>query len=131
MITHENKDGRHHRTGKQIDQLKSTLNSWRAMTYNRLEAVPIPGQRCRFCGDEKAPLVKTRCCDQWICCDTDFVSFRGGGRCQYQHERFSLCHSHFAEGHEGPWKTCQVCRTFWTPAQYKEYAENPINTPKY
>ena len=40
------------------------------MTYNRMEAKPIAGEHCRFCGDAKAPLVKTPCCDQWICCDT-------------------------------------------------------------
>ena len=49
------------------------------MTYNRMEAEPITGEHCRFCGDAKAPLVKTPCYDQWICCDTAFFSFRGGG----------------------------------------------------
>src|SRR5712691_8360668 len=61
------------------------------MTYNRMEAKPIAGEPCRFCGDAEAPLVKTPCCQQWICCDTVFVSFRGGGRCQVEHERFSMC----------------------------------------
>ena len=49
------------------------------MTYNRMEAKPRAGEQCRFCGDAKAPLVKTPCCHQWICCDTAFFSFRGGG----------------------------------------------------
>ena len=48
------------------------------MTYNRMEAKPIAGEPCRFCGDAEAPLVKTPCCQQWIGCDTAFVSFRGG-----------------------------------------------------
>src|SRR4030095_1331023 len=47
-------------------------------TYNRIDATPIAGEHCRFCGDAKAPLVKTPCYDQWICCDTAFFSFRGG-----------------------------------------------------
>ena len=34
------------------------------MTYNRMDATPIAGEHCRFCGDAKAPLVKTPCCDQ-------------------------------------------------------------------
>ena len=63
------------------------------MTYNRMEAKPIKGERCRFCGDAKAPLVKTPCCEQWSCCDTAFLSFQGGGRCQVEHERFSLSSS--------------------------------------
>jgi hypothetical protein len=49
------------------------------MTYNRMEAKLIAGEHCRFCGDARAALVKTPCADQWICCDTAFVSFRGGG----------------------------------------------------
>src|SRR6058998_1264725 len=89
------------------------------MTYNRMEAKPITGEHCRFCGDAKAPLVKTPCCQQWICCDTAFLSFRGGGRCQYEHERFTLCYSHYIDGHAGPWQTCPKCRAFWTPQEYK------------
>ena len=34
------------------------------ITYNRMEAKPIAGEHCRFCGDAQAPLVKTPCCDQ-------------------------------------------------------------------
>src|SRR4029453_7029196 len=30
------------------------------MTYNRMEAKPIAGEHCRFCGDASAPLVKRR-----------------------------------------------------------------------
>src|SRR5713226_8193389 len=75
------------------------------MTYNRMEAKPIAGEHCRFCGDAQAPLVKTPCCDQWICCDTAFLSFRGGGRCQVEHERFSLCYSHYEDKHGGPWQS--------------------------
>ena len=101
------------------------------MTYNRMAAKPITGEHCRFCGDAKAALVKTPCCEQWICCDTAFRSFRGGGRCQVEHERFSLCYSHYEDQHRGPWESCQKCRDFWSPRDYKLYAENPINWPRY
>jgi len=57
------------------------------MTYNRMEAKPIAGEHCRFCGDASAPLVQTRV-SAVLCCDTAFVSFRGGGRCQVERERF-------------------------------------------
>src|SRR6266699_2522187 len=83
------------------------------MTYDRMEATPIAGEHCRFCGD------------------TAFMSFRGGGRCQYAHERFTLCYSHYIDGHSGPWQTCQKCREFWTPQEYKAYAEHPLNVPRY
>src|SRR5437870_8009191 len=72
-----------------------------ALTYNRMEAKPIAGEHCRFCGRERVPLVKTRCCEQWICCDTAFMSFRGGGYCQFEHENESACHFHYNEGHQG------------------------------
>jgi len=49
----------------------------------------LPASIVGFCGDTEVPLVKTPCCQQWIYCDTAFVSFRGGGRCQVEHERFS------------------------------------------
>jgi len=29
------------------------------MTYDRLKAKIIPGEHCRFCGNDSAPLVKT------------------------------------------------------------------------
>src|SRR6266478_512777 len=96
------------------------------MTYNRMEAKPIADEHCRFCGDASAPLVQTPCCQQWICCDTAFVSFRGGGRCQVEHERFSMCYSHYEDKHDGPWETCQKCRDFWSPRDYRTYAENPV-----
>ena len=101
------------------------------MTYNRMEAKPIAGEHCRFCGDASAALVQTPCCQQWICCDTAFLSFRGGGRCQVEHERFSLCYSHYEDKHGGPWETCQQCRDFWSPRDYRTYAENPLKLAKY
>src|SRR5438034_9837654 len=61
------------------DEGTHTTTEGAPMTYNRMEAKPIAGEHCRFCGDATAPLVKTPCCDQWICCDTAFLSFRGGG----------------------------------------------------
>ena len=101
------------------------------MTYNRMEAKPIAGEHGRFCGDAKAALVKTPWCEQWICCETAFMSFRGGGHCQVEHERLSLCYSHYEDQHRGPWESCQKCRDFWSPRDYKLYAENPINWPRY
>jgi hypothetical protein len=101
------------------------------MTYNRLEATPIAGEHGRFCGDTKASLVTTPCCQPWIGCDTAFVSLRGGGRCQVEHERLSLCYSHYEDQHGGPWESWQQCREFWSPRDDKRYAENPINWPRY
>ncbi len=101
------------------------------MTSNRMEAKPIAGEHGRFCGDAKAPLVTTPCCAPWMCCDTAFFSLRGGGRCQVEHERFSLGYSHDEDKHGGPWESGQKCREFWSPRDYQRYAENPINWPRY
>ena len=50
-----------------------------SLTYNRMEAKLIVWRAWSLLWRCQAPLVKTPCCDQWICCDTAFVSFRGGG----------------------------------------------------
>ena len=64
------------------------------ITDNRMAAKPMAGEPGRFGGDAKAPLVKTPCGDQWRCGETACFSLRGGGRCQVEHERFSLGYSH-------------------------------------
>ena len=101
------------------------------MTYNRMEAKKIEGEHCHFCGDDSIPIVKTPCCEHWICCDTAFISIEGGGCCQYQHERFSLCYSHYVEGHNGTWQACQACKDFWSAEEYKNYTEGSINIPEF
>ena len=95
-----------------------------------MEAKKIKGQHCVFCGRSNAPLLKTPCCDYWICCDTKFVSIRGGGYCQEQHERFSLCYSHYSDKHTGPWQDCDLCKEYWSQSQYQDYT-GPINTPRF
>ncbi len=99
--------------------------------YDRMKAKQIPGEHCRFCGNKSAPLVKTRCCEQWICCDTSFLSFRGGGYCQFEHEHDSICHFHFNEGHQGKWQECEECRTFLGEEQFKLESKDSTNNPRY
>ncbi len=101
------------------------------MTYDRMKAKLVPGEHCRFCGSTTLPLVKTRCCDQWICCDTKFLSFRGNGTCQFEHENDSICHFHFNEGHSGPWQECKECRDFVGEEEFESELNDPINTPRY
>lgn len=101
------------------------------MTYNRMNAKKIRGQHCEFCGADNLPLLKTPCCSHWICCDTKFVSINGGGFCQEQHERFSLCYSHYSNcDTPSTWQDCEECKRVFTPDEYKEYTGS-INTPEY
>ena len=100
------------------------------MTYDRMEAKPIPGQCCQFCGDDSAPLVRTSCCEKWICCDTAFFS-NGGGYCQVQHETYSLCHFHYNEKHQGDWRECKECLTYFGKDEFERMAEDWTNTPHY
>ncbi len=95
------------------------------MTYDRMQAKRIPGKVCQFCGDDDVPLVKTPCCEKWICCDTAFFSFRGGDYCQYEHERFSLCFFHHNEGHLGHWQDCDECRKDLGDQEYERSLKHP------
>jgi hypothetical protein len=83
------------------------------MVYNRMKAKPVKGECCSSCGEEGLPMVKTRCCDKWICCDTAFLSFRGGGFCNFEHEKYSMCYFHYNEGHLGERKDCEECKDFF------------------
>jgi hypothetical protein len=83
------------------------------MTYNRMEAKPLAGECCFFCGADSLPLVKMPCCEQWACCDTAYISFRGAGRCQFEHESVSPCYFHHNEGHAGKLQECKECHEFF------------------
>jgi len=83
-----------------------------------------------FVGDARRRWFKTPCCEQWICCDTAFVSLRGGGYCQVEHERFSLCYSHYQDQHGGPWKVARNVAIFWSPKIINSMRE-PNHQPRY
>lgn len=101
------------------------------MSYDRMKAKKIKGEHCRFCGDATLALIKTVCCEQWICCDTKAFSYRGGGYCQDQHERYSLRYSHHIEGHIGHFKDCKACEKGLNPRDYEECLSNSTNYPEF
>lgn len=103
----------------------------RAITMNRMEAKPIPGEHCHFCGDDRAPLVITPCCGELICCDTAYMSYRGGGRCQFEHENESICHFHYNDKHQGEWHDCAECSDLFGDAEFEWMSKAKINTPHY
>ncbi len=69
-------------------------------------------------GEEPLPLVKTPCCEQWICCDTAFISFSGDDRCQFEHEAYSICYFHYNEKHSGAWQECAECRNLFDQEKF-------------
>ena len=94
-----------------------------------MAAVP----RCGLCG-KTGNLIKTECCDQWICDDTDqYVLFSyARNSCYRNHSRYTLCGYHFNEGHSGDWKTCSKCRKDFSSEleMYVYYGINEYNFEK-
>lgn len=87
--------------------------------------------KCGLCG-KTGNLTKTECCGQWICDDEDqYVMFSyARNSCYRNHQRFTLCGYHYAEGHSGNWKTCQKCRDEIETEMYVSFGTNEYNFEK-
>jgi len=87
--------------------------------------------RCGLCGKTRK-LTKTECCGQWICDDEEkYVIFSyARNSCSRNHQRYTLCGSHYAEEHEGSWKDCLVCRNGFETEMYVYYGTNEYNFEK-
>jgi hypothetical protein len=87
--------------------------------------------RCGLCGATDH-LTKTESCGQWICDDEDqYVLFSyARNSCSRNHRRYTLCGSHFEEGHEGKWQDCPKCRTNFATEMYVYYGTNEYNFEK-
>lgn len=90
-----------------------------------------PSKRCFLCG-KRTKLVRTECCGQWICDDESNYQLFSFARnsCYRNHRRYTLCGSHYAEGHEGDWKTCPECREDFQTEMYVYYGTNDYNFEK-
>jgi hypothetical protein len=89
--------------------------------------VPLDA-RCGVCG-EQGNLTKTPCCDNWICDDSDqYVMFSyAHNSCFRNHDRYTLCSSHWHEEHKGDWQTCPDCRAAFDTEMYVYYGTNEYN----
>jgi len=87
--------------------------------------------RCGLCG-KTANLTKTECCGKWICDDEHKYRLFSYARnsCHRNHDRYTLCASHFHEGHKGDWKDCPKCRTGFETEMYVYYGTNEYNFEK-
>lgn len=93
---------------------------------------------CGLCGKSEE-LTKTECCGAWICDDeAEYVIFSyARNSCHRNHSRYTLCASHYNEGHDGEWQTCEECRQGFETEMYVWYGTNEYNfvrlenPPKY
>jgi hypothetical protein len=92
---------------------------------------PVTGKKCFICG-KKTKLVKTECCDQWICNDSsNYVLFSyAHNSCYRNHDRYTLCSYHHHEQHKGDWKTCKKCKNDIETEMYVYYGTNDYNYEK-
>ena len=86
---------------------------------------------CGLCG-KRGTVTKTECCGNTICDDEDsYVLFSyARNSCSRNHRRYTLCGSHWAEEHGGPWQTCKKCRGDFETEMYVYYGTNDFNFVK-
>lgn len=89
------------------------------------------GPACELCGKRKN-VMQTQCCGHWICDDEEnYVMFSfARNSCDRNHRRYTLCGSHFSEGHSGRWQDCKKCREGFKPEMVAYYGTNEFNFEK-
>lgn len=87
---------------------------------------------CGLCAQSTKPLTRIECCGEWICDDeSEYVLFSyAHNSCHRNHSRYTLCSSHYNEGHEGRWQDCQDCREGFETEMYVWYGTNEYNFVK-
>ena len=88
--------------------------------------------RCGLCGSTTKRLTRTPCCGNWVCDDAaDYVLFSyADNSCYRNHDRYTLCSSHYNEGHKGRWQDCKKCREGVKTEMYVWYGTNEYNFEK-
>jgi hypothetical protein len=86
---------------------------------------------CGLCGKTEN-LVKTPCCDNWICDDkrNNAMTSYAQNSCGRNHDHYTICSYHYNEGHEGKWQDCQLCRDSFELEIYTDFATNEYNFDK-
>ncbi len=87
--------------------------------------------KCGLCG-KRGKLTKTPCCEQWICDDEDKYELFSYARnsCDRNHDRYTLCSSHYHEEHKGDWQNCTECKESFETEMYVWYGTNEYNFEK-
>lgn len=110
---------------------KARLKKSRKLGQQENRQPERPKAVCGLCG-KSARLTTTECCGRPICDDEDSYELFSYSRnsCSRNHRRFTLCGSHFAEGHDGDWRTCQDCKDDVETEMYVYYGTNEYNFEK-
>lgn len=89
---------------------------------------PESEKKCFLCG-KKRNLIRTECCNQWICNDEHkYILFSyANNSCSRNHRRFTLCSHHHQEGHSGKWQNCNKCKEDFETEFYVYYGTNEYN----
>ena len=98
-------------------------------TIHRSRKTSLDQPRCGLCGSTTKKLTRTPCCGNWICDDEeDYVLFSyAHNSCHRNHDRYTLCSSHFNERHTGRWQDCKKCRKGFETEMYVWYGTNKYN----
>jgi hypothetical protein len=91
-------------------------------------AVSHTGAQCGLCGNTEN-LTRTPCCNQWICDDAESYQLFSYARnsCYRNHDRYTLCASHWHEGHDSNWQSCEKCRHDFETEMYVYFGTNEYN----
>ena len=86
---------------------------------------------CGLCGSTEN-LMKTPCCDNWVCDDEDqYVLFSyARNSCCRNHNRYTLCAYHYNKDHPGKWQSCETCKNDMPIEHYVDYGTNDCNFEK-
>nr|XP_018901310.1 PREDICTED: uncharacterized protein LOC109033235 [Bemisia tabaci] len=86
---------------------------------------------CGLCSKSRN-LVKTDCCNTWIC--DDEYKYKLGSflrvSCIRNHRKYTICHHHWENQHPGKWQNCKICRKEFNIEHYVDYATNDYNFTK-
>ena len=92
---------------------------------------PRPEVSCGLCGKSEQ-LTRTECCGALVCDDeSEYVLFSyAHNSCHRNHSRYTLCASHYNEGHDGEWQKCEECKQGFETEMYVWYGTNEYNFVK-
>ena len=101
---------------------------------------PTEQDKCGLCGksNQQAFLVnergltKTNCCSNWVCNDEHTYKLQSflENSCFRNHNRYTMCASHYQAKHLGEWKNCNKCKLEHDKLSYEEMCTNKHNFEK-